>query len=363
VRAIHQFLPNLDYGDAISAFALEVRDIARAHRCRSRIYVRYFDPRLRAECTAYPRYDGEAAPDDLLLYHYSMGSEITKYFCGLPHRKAIVYHNITPADYFLPYNLTLYNLLQQGREELGRLSAVPALCYSEYSAQELRQLGFSTLYPVPFLWDGERFMRKPDQKVLSAYGDDRCNILFVGRVAPNKRHDDLIKIFYLYTRGVNAHARLLLVGSYGGLEGYHASLQELAGDLGVENVVFTGRVRLRELVGYYRVGDIFLCMSEHEGFSVPLLEAMRHGKCIVTLDKGATSEVIKDGVTGVLLGEDELDALPRCIYELLTDSNRRVQLGSNAKSYADNNFWSWEERMNRELQTVESLVAEWRRAD
>lgn len=322
--AIHQILPTLDYGDAISAFALEVRDIALAHGCRSRIYARHFDPRLRAECTAYPRYDREAAPDDFLLYHYSIGSEITKYFCGLPHRKAIVYHNITPADYFLPYNLALYNLLQQGREELGRLSEVPALCYSEYSAQELRQLGFNTLYHVPFLWDGERFMRKPDQKVLSAYGDDRCNILFVGRVAPNKRHDDLIKIFYLYTRGVNAHARLLLVGSYGGLEGYHASLQELAGDLGVENVVFTGRVRLRELIAYYRVGDIFLSMSEHEGFGVPLLEAMRCELPIVAYDACAVPSTL--GGAGVLIREKDYAEVAELIERIRTDDALRARI-------------------------------------
>lgn len=324
MRAVHQLLPNLGYGDAISSFALLLRDLARSRGCRSDIYVRYMEPAVRRECIEYHHYSQRANPDDFILYHYSVGSEITEYFLRLPNRKAIIYHNITPAEYFLPYNLTLYNVLRQGRQDMVRLSAVPALYYSQYSANELRHVGFTKLHAVPFLWDSNRFDRKPDSKVLRAYGDGWWNVLFVGRVAPNKRHEDLIKIFHLYKRHLNPRARLLLVGLYQGLEVYHAALQEIISALGVDNVIFTGKVRLRELVAYYRVGSVFLNVSEHEGFSVPLLEAMYCDLPIVAYDAAAVPFTL-DGA-GVLVREKNYAELAELIELIRTDGALRTRI-------------------------------------
>jgi len=190
---------------------------------------------------------------------------------------------------------------------------------------------------------------QPDDKILLA----------VSRLEKWKRLDRIITAMPALLE-MDERISLLIVGDGTA----RAGLEALSRELKVEDhVIFLGAVPHDEISDFMQVADIFFSLYDVSNVANPLLEAMTHGKCIVTLDKGATSELIKNEVTGVLLGEDELDTLSECIYGLLTDANRREQLGSKAKDYADSNFWSWEERMDRELQEVESLVAEWRGAD
>lgn len=107
------------------------------------------------------------------------------------------------------------------------------------------------------------------------YKDDGyTNFIFVGRVAPNKKQEDVIRAFYCYKKYCNPKSRLFIVGSYNGMERYYHRLRRYVGALELDNVVFTGHIPFAQILAYYHLADLFLCMSDHEGFCVPLVEAM-----------------------------------------------------------------------------------------
>ncbi|HEU0105791.1 MAG TPA: glycosyltransferase, partial [Vicinamibacteria bacterium] len=156
------------------------------------------------------------------------------------------------------------------------------------------------------------------------YDDGRTNIVFVGRIIPNKKIDDLIRVFALYQRLFDRQSRLLLVGDYRGQEKYYDRLQDLVRERHAEEVVFTGQVDDDELRAAYASADLFLCLSEHEGFCVPLLEAMAFGIPVVAFDAGAVRETLRGG--GVLLRDKEPAAVAGLVRRLLTDDALRARV-------------------------------------
>jgi len=151
--------------------------------------------------------------------------------------------------------------------------------------------------------DFSDYEKKPNDAVMQKYSDGVKNILFVGRVAPNKRQEDVIRAFYYYTRFFEPNSRLILVGNYNNLEQYYLELKTFARKLRLNNVVFPGHTSFAEILAYYRTADLFLCQSEHEGFCVPLVEAMYFGKPIVAYDSSAIGETLAEA--GVLLKEKD----------------------------------------------------------
>lgn len=324
VTAIHQFLPTLDRGDAVGNMALEVRDVVLGHGIKSAIFAERWSSRARKDCAPYRKYERLRSSDDHLIYHYSIGSVLTEYVTRWACPKLLIYHNVTPAEYMRPYNPQLCSLLLQAREQIESLSHLPALCFSEYSAQELRSLSFSRVMVIPFLWNTRQLEGDPDKSLLRRYRDGTLNILFVGRVAPNKRHDDLIKIFAFYQRHVNPRSRLLLVGSYEGMEQYYFALQNLVQELEVADVTFTGKVGNPELIAYYQLADIFVCMSEHEGFGAPLIEAMCFDTPVVAFNSSAIPYTL--GGAGVLVREKDYAEVAELIELIRTDGALRSRI-------------------------------------
>jgi glycosyltransferase involved in cell wall biosynthesis len=185
--------------------------------------------------------------------------------------------------YFVGGHPLLAQLCFMGRRELGayRDRCVIALGDSAYNQRELDRLGFPATGVLPVVPDFSHLEVTPNRFVAGAFDDDRTNLLFVGRVIPNKRFEDLIRIHHAYRTLYDPRARLLLVGSYSGFEWYLAMLHHLAHRIGTGDVHFTGHVANEELAAYYEVADLFLCASEHEGFCVPLVEAFHQGVPVV----------------------------------------------------------------------------------
>jgi glycosyltransferase involved in cell wall biosynthesis len=186
----------------------------------------------------------------------------------------LVYHNITPPQYFIGVHKDLVKLCFHGRRELT--AYIPrcelALGDSEYNRQELSDLGYPRTAVLPVVPDFTHLDGNPDRR-LADLDDDWTNVMFVGRVIPNKKFEDVIRAFHAYRTRYNPRSRLLLVGSYGGFETYLAMLQALVARLGTPDVHFLGHVSNEELTALYDVADLFLCASEHEGFCVPIMEA------------------------------------------------------------------------------------------
>lgn len=327
--AIHQIMPGFLYGDALGNQAVRIRELLQGWGYRSQVYAQFRDPSLEDPGLDYRRYRDD--PDNVLIFHYSIGSPVTQFVRRLSARVVPYYHNVTPPGYLRGYNEPLADLLEQGRRELALFSDAPfALAASEYNRQEMLDLGFRRVevlpYFVTFDWLRTSAEGPAGQDIVERYDDGTVNLLFVGRLVPNKRQDDLIRAFHAYHRLVNANSRLLLVGSEANAPGYGLELETLAQALGLaECVHLPGAIGPREgLGGYYRAADLFLCLSEHEGFCIPLLEAMAFDLPVLAYRAAGVPYAL--GGAGVLVGEKRYDLLAELIDVLVRDEARRGPL-------------------------------------
>ncbi len=286
---VHQVLATLGYGDAIGHEVLGIQRVLRSAGYTSEIFVETADPRLEHLTIDYREMVGDVSEDDILIHHFSIGSRASRTAYALPGRMVLVYHNITPPEYFLGVHKDLVKLCFHGRRELTAYiqRSVLALGDSEYNRQELEDLGFRATGVLPVVPDFVHLDQPPDRALAGDFDDGFVNIMFVGRVIPNKKFEDIIRTFHAYRTRHNPRSRLLLVGSHSGFEKYLAMLQGLIAKLGTPDVHFLGHVSNEELSGLYDVADLFLCASEHEGFCVPLIEAFY--KRVPVVAYGATA--------------------------------------------------------------------------
>ena len=272
---VHQVLATLGYGDAIGHEVQGIQRVLRGAGYESEIFVETADPRLEDLTIDYREMVGAIAPDDILIHHFSIGSRASRTAYALPGRMALVYHNITPPEYFVGIHRDLVKLCFRGRRELTAYVARCdlALGDSEYNRQELEQLGFPRTAVLPVVPDFTHLQGEPNRLLAADFDDGWTNLLFVGRVIPNKRFETIIRSFHVYKTRYNPRSRLLLVGSYSGFERYLEMLHTLVARLGTADVHFLGHVSNEELTAFYDVADLFLCASAHEGFCVPIVEA------------------------------------------------------------------------------------------
>ena len=277
--AVHQVLATLGYGDAIGHGVLGIQRALRAAGYESEIFVETADRRLEDLTVDYRDLPEASHPDNLLIHHFSIGSRASRVAYALPDRMALVYHNITPPEFFVDVHPLLVQLCYLGRRELGVYAnrVELGLGDSEFNRQELEALGFPSTAVLPVVPDFSHLAGTPNYMQAGAFDDDWVNILFVGRMIPNKRIEDVIRAFHAYKRWINPRSRLLLVGSHGGFERYLAMLHDFMARIGTADVHLLGHVSNEELAAYYEIADVFLCASEHEGFCVPLMEAFHMG--------------------------------------------------------------------------------------
>ena len=273
--AVHQVLATLGYGDAIGHEVLGIQRALRQAGYESDIFVETADRRLEELTRDYRELVDASDQDNLLLHHFSIGSKASRTAYALPDRMALIYHNITPPEYFVGVHRTLARQCFRGRRELRAYvdRCDLALGDSEFNRQDLEALGFPRTDVLPVVPDFSHLDFEPDRFVADQFDDDWTNVMFVGRVIANKRIEDLIRYFHAYQSKYNPRSRLLVVGVFSLFERYIAALNHLVEALGVRDVHFVGHVSDAELVAYYEVADLFLCASEHEGFCVPLVEA------------------------------------------------------------------------------------------
>jgi glycosyltransferase involved in cell wall biosynthesis len=272
---VHQVLASLGYGDAIGNLGQGLRRTLVGAGFESDIYVETADPRLEAQTTDYRAMVDDLSADDLLIHHFSIGSRASRTAFACPARMILVYHNITPPHFFLGEHPWLVRQCFHGRRELRayRQRVDLALGASDFNRRELEAAGFDPTGVLPVVPDFSHLDVQPDSRVLDSYDDEHANILFVGRLIPSKRPDNLIRYFQSYRARFGGRARLLMAGSFDQFGNYLAELHALAAGLGAKDVHILGQVTNEELTALYDVADLFLCASEHEGFCVPLVEA------------------------------------------------------------------------------------------
>lgn len=277
--AIHQVLATLGYGDAIGHEVLGIQRVLRGAGYQSEIFVQTADPRLEHLTQDYRDLAEASHPGNILIHHFSIGSRASRMAYALPDRMVLIYHNITPPEFFVDVNQELVRLCFRGRRELELYQSRCdlALGDSEYNRQELEALGFSPTGVLDVVPGFDHLTGPADYTFAGAYDDDWVNVIFVGRVIPNKRIEDVIRFFHAYKTFFNPRSRLLLVGAHSGFERYLTMLHNFIARTGARDVHLIGHVTNEELTAYYELADVFLCASEHEGFCVPLIESFHMG--------------------------------------------------------------------------------------
>ncbi len=300
---IHQFATSLSYGDAISDEMLEIQSALRKKGHNSEIFIRFYEPRMAKHIHDYREYKTFSSPDNVVIFHFSIGSPVSKMFFRIPDKKIMIYHNITPYYHFLDYHRILTRECYKGRLEIRIFvdKVDLALGDSEYNRKELEQSGYPNTGILPLLLNLDKFDSPGDPVVHRIYDNGKWTVLFVGRVIPNKKFEDVIKVFTFYKKFFNPNSQLILAGDYRGMERYYYALQDLIDRLDVRDVHLTGHVDFPELVSFFKLSDVYLSMSEHEGFGVPLLEAFHNRIPVVAFKAGAVEETMNGG--GVLIAE------------------------------------------------------------
>jgi len=328
IKAIHQIAPVFAYGDAIGNQMFQIRERLRRWGIPSQVYAGGRDARLEDPGVDFRTYPGD--PDQVLVYHYSTQSSLTEFVQRLPDQTVLYYHNVTPPDFYAPYDAEFAEKLRRGREEVARFKDHPvAWAGSPFNRRELLALGFSHVEVVPYFLNFENLLQAGEtseaQRIVERYGDDDwVNWLFVGRLAPNKRQDDIIWAFAYYHRAINPRSRLFLVGSDGGLPAYRFELEVLAARTVPEHIHLPGAVSFEALAGYYRAASVFVSMSEHEGFGIPLIEAMNFDLPVVAFKAAAVPDTM--GKAGVLVNAKRYAIIAEMVAALTRDQHLRRRI-------------------------------------
>jgi glycosyltransferase involved in cell wall biosynthesis len=324
---VNQWLPAAHRGDAVGDSARRMRAQLRALGHRSELFSLTIDDDLRDEVLPFD--DPRARRADVTIFHFVLPSPLTDAFARLPHRRILQYHNITPASYFAPYDANLFRLSTLARQELATLAGKVdlALGVSDYNRQELEALGFAPTGVLPLAVDLERLTNAPPRPALEkALDDDFVNFLFVGRIAPNKKIEDHIRLAEHYKRYVDAYYRFIFVGRTDAVPKYYSTIRALISEYQMlnERFIFTGPVPDEDLAVYYRKAAVYVSLSEHEGFCAPLVEAMATGVPVLAYAAAAVPETL--GGAGVQFAPKDLEVAAELMGALAFDDDLRADV-------------------------------------
>ncbi len=337
MSGVHLFVPMLHRHDAVGEHTLALWRRLQATGTDSTIYTEIPDP-LTADLTRnYLDYESDAAPGDVLVYQFATESAIAGWLAGRPEPVVINYHSITPPGFFRRWNNGITRLQVGAQLELALLAprATLGVAVSRFDEGELVGAGCArtTVIPVANVADPPI---EPDPTALdrlrarSAGSEPGRQWLSVGRLAPNKGHQLTIAALFVARMTSDANARLTVVGAPTE-PAYAEALAGYAASLGLaEAVDFVSGISDGELAAHYRSADVLVMLSEHEGFGVPLVEAMGHGLPVVAFDAGAVHEVL-DGA-GVLVASREPRQVAEAVDRVVGDGQVRARLIEAGKS-------------------------------
>jgi glycosyltransferase involved in cell wall biosynthesis len=339
--AVHQFLPALNPHDATGTHTLKLRDVLRQAGWRSEIFAEAVHDDLVAEAYKHWMYPEHAADGDVAVYQFTTSSAVAPYLAeqGLP--LILDFHNFTSPELFAGWEPGNVTRAAQAADDLALLApeAMLGLARSAYSERTLRHAGCRRTTVTPALADYARVTAKPDPRVVAELqarraADGGADILFVGRVVPSKAQHELVKALWTYRRLYDPAARLHLVGGTSSYA-YSKALFDFVEDLGLANAVrIAGEVSDSALAAYFEQCDVFLSLSVHEGFGVPLVEAMTAGLPIVVRGAGAGAVTQTVGNAGLVLQSGDPAYVAAALHRVCTDDALRRTLADNGRRRA-----------------------------
>jgi glycosyltransferase involved in cell wall biosynthesis len=317
---VNQWVPAAHHGDAVGDNARAIRDVLRREGHQSDIFALSIDEALTGNVR--PWSDRDARQGDVTILHFAMPSPMTAAFATLPGTRVLCYHNVTPAAFFAPFDADLAGLTARGRAELetlvGRVDV--ALGVSDYNRRELEDFGFDQTGILPLLVDTTRLTDAPPVPALERMlQDGLINILFVGRLAPNKKIEDHIRLAEQYKRYVDVYYRFIFVGRCDAVPRYYDAIRGLVAEFRMlsDRFWFPGPASNAELAAYYRNAHAYVSLSEHEGFCVPLVEAMSMDVPVLAYGAAAVPETL--GGAGVCFTPKDLEFAAELLGALVYD--------------------------------------------
>jgi glycosyltransferase involved in cell wall biosynthesis len=324
---IDQFLPTFTTDDAIGNHVLRSWQVLRGAGFESNIWAEDIVGSLHHQARSYLQYSRGA---DVLLYHASTHGQMVEFLLSRPEPLLVYYHNITPAAFFTRWEPKAALSMKAARAELRQLGPHTrlAMAPSRYSESELVDVGYQATTLTPLLINFDEYQRKPNAKALARLRKQRdaggAHWLFVGRLSPNKCQHDLIGAFAAYRHFFDPRARLTLIGGVTS-DLYYRALRRLIMELEVEgNVELLVSIPFDMLLAYYRTSDIFVCLSEHEGFCVPILEAMDFGIPVIGYAAAAVPETIGDA--GLVLTDKDPLMVACAVDRVLSDRSLNAHI-------------------------------------
>jgi glycosyltransferase involved in cell wall biosynthesis len=322
-RAVHQFHQGIRRGDAIGEEMLALRRILTGAGYDSEIFVGEEIPEdLKEEVRPFETYRGDST--HLLLAHHSIGHHYAGLLAALPDRKVLVYHNITPSRFFAG-NPFMQGYLDRGRWQLRFLRdhVVGAFADSKYNAAELVRKGLVDVEVLPPVFAIGRLSTK--RAAAASRRIDGTRILFVGRLSVSKRQEDVIEAFELYSARYDPTATLTLVGASDPNDPYARMIEKRIADSPISHrIERPGLVSDRELAALFSRASLYLSMSEHEGFGVPLLESFAAGVPVVAFRCGAVADTM--GGAGLLFSVKQMDEVAALMAEVVFDAAFRTSI-------------------------------------
>jgi glycosyltransferase involved in cell wall biosynthesis len=314
-----------------------MRDAFRAWGHQADVYGLELDDDLEGDGRPFAQWRA-GGPDDVVILHYALPSPLSAALESHRGRRVLLHHNITPPEFFVGHDPELARICAIGQREFRRLAPHVdlGLADSEFNRRELEEAGFARTGVLPIYLDFGRYRERPNPVLRRMLDDGRTNLLFVGRVTPNKRQEDLVRLASYWRRFISPDVRLLLVGKLPRRRAYYDALQSFFYEEGFTpaEVVFTGHVDHAELLACYAEADVFISMSAHEGFGVPLVEAMLMDVPVLAYRAGAVPDTL--GGAGVQFVEKRVDEVAEMARRLATDTALRgtVLAGQRARLQA-----------------------------
>lgn len=324
---VHQFHSGSAVGDAVTNGMLLIRDALRLRGVESEIFVEGRDPRLADQLKLIGQLT--VTPDDILLVHHSMGHDLIDHLSSISCKKVLVYHNVTPPKYFAgseywqKYSIAGYDQINSLREFVSA-----SIADSRYNAEELVRRGFENVKTLPLLKDFKSIRFSPFNQRHQHFDHPVYQLLFVGRIAGNKGQAELVEFMAAYADSFEYPLHLTLVGhsDHDG-SGYGARLRDLISSYGLESrVKIVGHVSDEDLYGLYRAADAYVSLSQHEGFGVPLVEAMAFDLPVVAYDTAAISSTLGD--SGIRIPDTRPDTIARALAPVLMSRATRREVVS-----------------------------------
>lgn len=324
---IFQIVSSVNYGDAVGNDVMTIQRFLREKGYKTGIFANHVHRKIPRGTAFSIGKLPKLRKNDMILYHFASEDPLADFIKNTPCKVILRYHNVTPPHFFKGFDAKAEHNTKKGLRQIKELA--PYIDYgivvSEFNKSDLREMGYTCPIDVaPILIQFDDYRKKPSQEVIDEYNDGRTNVVFVGRMAPNKKVEDVISSFAEYKKTYDKDARLFLVGNFNETDKYYQSLQKHIRKLGVEDVIFPGHIPFDEILAYYTIADVFLCMSEHEGFCVPLVEAMFFNVPIVAYDSCAVPNTL-DG-TGVLVEDKNWAEIARAMNEVISDETYRETL-------------------------------------